>query len=162
MASRGRSSGPTTLILSFLYRRGKLSIIWYMIFSIAEIKPVKIQQILSVLKPDWNCYSSHRILDSFPRILKWKIVRLKPVLLAPRGRSINVYLIEKQRIGQILHIRGNSELSLETKIQLFQGSFHLSGQRVHSLTFLNKKQLIVPNINAVIQYKWLMRGHYTF
>ena len=30
-------------------------------------------------------YLSHRIIDSFPRILK-KIIRFKPVLLAPLGR----------------------------------------------------------------------------
>ena len=33
-----------------------------------------------------NSYLSHRVIDSFPWILKWKIVRLKPVLLAPRTR----------------------------------------------------------------------------
>ena len=29
-----------------------------------------------------NSYLSHRIIDSFPRIGKWKIIGLKPVLLA--------------------------------------------------------------------------------
>ena len=31
-----------------------------------------------------NSYLLHRIKDSFPRILKLKNIRLKPVLLAPR------------------------------------------------------------------------------
>ena len=29
-----------------------------------------------------NSYVTQRIIDSFTRILKWKIIRLKPVLLA--------------------------------------------------------------------------------
>ena len=32
-----------------------------------------------------NSYLSHRIRDSFPRILKWKVKILKPVLLDTRG-----------------------------------------------------------------------------
>ena len=36
-------------------------------------------------KGQWNSYLAHRIIDSFPRILKWKIKILKSVLLAPRG-----------------------------------------------------------------------------
>ena len=34
------------------------------------------------------CYLLHRIIGSFPWILKLKIIRLKPVLLAPLGRLI--------------------------------------------------------------------------
>ena len=30
-----------------------------------------------------NSYSIHRIVDSSPRIVKWKFIRLEPVLLAP-------------------------------------------------------------------------------
>ena len=37
-------------------------------------------------------YLSHRILDSFSLILKWKIIRLKPVLLAPRFRRIFIVI----------------------------------------------------------------------
>ena len=33
-----------------------------------------------------NFYLLHRIKDSFPRTLKWKITKFKPVLLSPRGR----------------------------------------------------------------------------
>ena len=33
-----------------------------------------------------NSYLSHRVIDSLPRNLKWKIIRLKSVLLAPSGR----------------------------------------------------------------------------
>ncbi len=36
---------------------------------------------------DKNIYLSHRIIDSFPRISKVKILRLKPVLSAARGEG---------------------------------------------------------------------------
>ena len=39
----------------------------------------------SVQKPYWNSYLVHRIIDSCPRILKQKIIRLKPVLWALKG-----------------------------------------------------------------------------
>ncbi len=35
-------------------------------------------------KNNVNSYLSHRIIDSFPRISKWNIIRLKPVFLTPR------------------------------------------------------------------------------
>ena len=34
-----------------------------------------------------NSYLSYRIIDSFPRIWKWKIIRLKPLLVGSRDRS---------------------------------------------------------------------------
>ena len=33
-----------------------------------------------------NGYLLHRIIDSFPRILKWRILGLKPVLSASRAK----------------------------------------------------------------------------
>ncbi len=37
-------------------------------------------------KKEKNIYLSYRIIDSFPRILKVKIIRLKPGLSAVRGQ----------------------------------------------------------------------------
>ena len=61
-----------------------------MIFSIAEIKPVKIQQILSVLKPDWNCYSSHRILQLSANI-KMKNRKIKTNFVSPEGAYVSMF-----------------------------------------------------------------------
>ena len=33
-----------------------------------------------------SSYLSHRIIDSFPRVLKWKVIRLKLILLEARGQ----------------------------------------------------------------------------
>ena len=36
---------------------------------------------------NWISYLLHLIINRFPRTLKWKIIRLKPVLCAQKGRS---------------------------------------------------------------------------
>ena len=33
-----------------------------------------------------SCYLTYRMIDSFPQISKWIIIKLKPILLAPSGR----------------------------------------------------------------------------
>ena len=38
-----------------------------------------------------NIYFSHRIIDSFPQILKWKIIRLKPVFVSPEEPKARAY-----------------------------------------------------------------------
>ncbi len=38
----------------------------------------------------WYIYLSHGIIDSFPRISNWKIIRWKSVLLASRGRRFGL------------------------------------------------------------------------
>ena len=43
--------------------------------------------ITAVVDQGKNSYLFHRIIDSFPRILKSKIIRLKPVWLGPSCRK---------------------------------------------------------------------------
>ena len=35
----------------------------------------------------FDSYLSNRIIDSFPRIFKWNIIRLKPIFLTPKVRN---------------------------------------------------------------------------
>ena len=51
-----------------------------------------------------NSYSIHGIVDSFPRIVKRKFIRLKPVLLAPDDRLKPYWKI----FAHLSHLNGGS------------------------------------------------------
>ena len=49
---------------------------------ITDFVPVLTEPSLKIM----NRYLSQRIIDIFPRIIKGKLIRFNPVLLAPRGQ----------------------------------------------------------------------------
>ena len=59
---------------------------WKLIFSNFSA----IQKYLRQLTNFTNSYLSHRIIDSFPWILKWKIIGLKLALFIPSGRRLGL------------------------------------------------------------------------
>ena len=52
-------------------------------------------------------YLSQSIIDSFPRILKWKIIRLKLILLAPRDQRPRLTKLKGINSMFFILIRGN-------------------------------------------------------
>ena len=58
----------------------------------------KLESGLEATKIKNTCFP-HRIIDSLPQILKWKIIKLKPDLLTPQAQSTKTGKLEREYLA---------------------------------------------------------------
>ncbi len=72
-------------------------------------------------------------------IYKANSFQAKTKQISYKYNELAFYLIKEERVSEILHVIGDGQLALQSKIQFLQRPSHLFRQNVHSFTFLVKQ-----------------------